>query len=143
MDAGEGTRQPIDLPQVRTAAAAILALFTVSCGPGIRPDFNAADPSARKAAIVQAAARHDQSAIPDLVRMLDSDDPAVRLLAIRTLEDLTGERFDYQPGAPTAQREAAIARWEAYAREHSASVATTALIDPTLPPAPDAPRRNP
>lgn len=46
--------------------------------------------------------------------MLESDDPATRLLAIITLERLTGERFGYEHGASEVEREKAIDSWEAY-----------------------------
>lgn len=43
--------------------------------------------------------------------MLASDDPAERLVAIGTLERLTGERLGYDPAGHPSARAAAIARW--------------------------------
>jgi hypothetical protein len=43
--------------------------------------------------------------------MLDSDDPATRLLAINALERITGDRLGFDYAAPEAQRQAAISRW--------------------------------
>ncbi len=85
-----------------------------SCGPTIRPDFNSAEPAARNSAIVRAASEKDTAAVPDLVRMLDSDDPATRLLAIQALEVITGDRFGYDHAASPADRERAIQKWEQY-----------------------------
>jgi len=91
-------------------------LATLSaCGPAIRPDFNSPEPAARNAAIVIAGDARTPSAVPDLVRMLDSDDPATRLLAIQALERITGERLGYDPAAPPALRREAVLRWRARA----------------------------
>lgn len=88
------------------------------CGPTIRPSFDSPEPAARNAAIVEAARKSDQSTVPDLVRMLDSDDPATRQLAIQTLEQLTGQRLGYDPTDTLTMREAAISRWRAYVNDH-------------------------
>lgn len=87
----------------------------VSCGPTIRPSFDSPEPAARNAAIVAAARSGDRRAVPDLVRMLDSDDPATRLLAIRTLERLTGQTFGYDHAAESRDREPAVRRWREFA----------------------------
>ncbi|GJQ28477.1 MAG: hypothetical protein HBSAPP03_03610 [Phycisphaerae bacterium] len=91
--------------------------FVGACGPTIVPDFNSPEPAARNAAIVQAVDNRDASKIPDLVRMLDSDDPATRLLAIQALERLTGQRYGYDPAASATEREPAIAKWVAYVNQ--------------------------
>lgn len=88
-----------------------LAAFLVACGPTIRPDFNSPEPAARNSAIVNAAATKDRAAVPDLVRMLQSDDPATRLLAITALERITGERLGYDLGDSEAARAQAVSRW--------------------------------
>ncbi|MFA6046074.1 MAG: hypothetical protein WC718_13910 [Phycisphaerales bacterium] len=85
----------------------------VGCGPTVRPDFNSPEPAARNDAIVNAAATKDRAAVPDLVRMLQSDDPATRLLAISALEVITGERLGYDPSDDEGKRNAAVARWKA------------------------------
>jgi hypothetical protein len=90
-----------------------------SCGPTIRPSFDSAEPAARNAAIVQAAGSGDQSAIPDLVRMLESDDPTTRVLAIRTLERLTGETMGYEAWASEVDRERGVEQWQAYVTKTS------------------------
>ncbi|QOJ01478.1 MAG: hypothetical protein HRU70_13685 [Phycisphaeraceae bacterium] len=73
------------------------------------------DPQKRFEAISAAAARGDRSAVPGLVRRLDSDDPAERLLAINALERITGERLGYDHAAPKAERSKAVERWARWA----------------------------
>ncbi len=46
-----------------------------------------------------------------MVDGLESDDPALRTLAIAALERTAGERFGYDPWAPEAERRTAIGRW--------------------------------
>jgi hypothetical protein len=79
------------------------------------PDtFDSVDPAGRMHAAGRAAATGDTTAEPELVEMLASDDPAERLVAIGTLERLTGERLGYDPAAGPALRRAAIERWRAW-----------------------------
>jgi hypothetical protein len=77
----------------------------------VTPSFDSPEPGARNVAIVNAAASNDRRAIPDLIRMLESDDPATRLLAIATLERLTGERKGYDAADVPQARAEAIERW--------------------------------
>jgi HEAT repeat protein len=68
---------------------ALLAL--PSCAPDAGHEgFDAEYPVVRMRAIEQAAKRGDTTAVPRLVEQLDSDDPAVRSLAISALRRLTG-----------------------------------------------------
>lgn len=93
-------------------------LLLASCGPTVRPDFNSPEPAARNAAIVKAAESKDPAAIPDLVRMLDSDDPATRLLAIDALERITGQTLGYDYAAPDRDRREATDRWQKWVENH-------------------------
>jgi len=95
----------------------MIAWGASGCGPTIYPSFDSPEPAARNAAIVRAAGDQDQKAVADLVRMLESDDPATRLLAIVTLEGLTGERFGYEHGASELERRKSIEKWEAYLKK--------------------------
>lgn len=70
-------------------------------------------------AIEQAALARDSSKIPELIRQLDSQDAAVRMLAIATLRDLTGQDLGFEPVAGAADRGMAIDRWHAWWAEHS------------------------
>jgi HEAT repeat protein len=66
---------------------------------------------------VKAAQHKDAAAVPDLVRMLDSDDPATRLLAIDALERITGDRKGFEPSAPEYERRKATDRWQQYVEQ--------------------------
>jgi len=103
---------------VRVFVASSLFLLA-SCGPGMTPDFDSPEPAARNAAAVRAAARGDRSAIRDLVRLLDSDDPATRLIAINALERLTGTTLGYDHAASEPARRESVARWIDYVRKEA------------------------
>jgi hypothetical protein len=103
------------LPLLATATLGCLfALLASSCGPVVKPSFNSPEPAARNAAIVQAAERRDAGSIDELIEMLDSDDPATRVLAATALHRITGERMEYDPHASALQRERGIAAWRAW-----------------------------
>jgi hypothetical protein len=85
-----------------------------ACRSRITPSFDSPEPAARTAAVVRAAAEGDRGAIPNLVRMLESDDPATRVLAITALEGMTGDRLGYEPSAGELERGGAIRRWREY-----------------------------
>lgn len=98
------------------SAACVGACTVVLCLTGCAdPDsaigFDQPAPAARFRAIHQAAVIDEQSAIPDLIQMLDSDDPAERVLASGTLERLTGQSFGYDGSLPRPERDAAVQRW--------------------------------
>ena len=73
--------------------------------------FDSPEPGARLYAVAAAARTGDREAIPSLVALLESDDPAVRMLSIRTLERLTGQTLDYDHAAPEWKRRDAVGRW--------------------------------
>lgn len=85
--------------------------------------FTEPDTAARMRAIRRAGALQDQQAVPALISRLDSDDPAERLLAIRTLEKITGETQRFEYAASKEQREAGVRKWvEWYAQAHAREV---------------------
>ncbi len=84
----------------------------VSCGqPASSGGFDSPMPSARLHALSEAARTGDRSDIKRIVELLDSDDAAVRLIAISTLERLTGETFGYRHYDPRWDREDSIKLW--------------------------------
>jgi len=96
----------------RLAAICILHGALTACGPAATAGgFDSANPAARMYAIEQAARTNDLAAIPRIVEQLDSDDPAVRSLAISALRKLTGETFGYRDFDPDDVRRQAVARW--------------------------------
>lgn len=94
-----------------TCAFVAVGAVLAGCQEHGRTGFDDVDPAARIGAIQQAAATHDRSAIPELIRSLDSDDPAERMLAIGALEEMTGKTFGYRHWAPRSERAAAAQRW--------------------------------
>ena len=84
----------------------------VSCGqPATSGGFDSPMPAAKLHALSQVARTGDRSALKRVVELLDSDDAAVRLLAISTLAHLTGETFGYRHYAPRGEREDSIQKW--------------------------------
>lgn len=67
-------------------------------------------------AITAAADSRNRQAIPGLISSLDSDDPAVRLAAIRALERVTGQTLGYDHAAPPWRRAAMVDEWERWYR---------------------------
>lgn len=95
--------------------AVLVALsLTFACAPpALEGGFNSPTPAARLYAVEYAAERGDRCAIKDIIELLDSDDPAVRLLAIGALERLTGRSYGYDHADPPMDRASAIRRWVA------------------------------
>jgi HEAT repeat protein len=87
-----------------------LSTFVAGCAqpPG---GFDSPVPAQRLNAITEAAEREDEGAIPELIRMLSSDDPLVRMASIRSLERLTGQTLGYDHAAPSGERWQATRRW--------------------------------
>lgn len=98
---------------MRAAAAISFACLALGgCSdPGSVVGFEEHDPAARFRATQQAARTSDESSIKPLIGQLESDDPAERLLAIHTLERLTGQTLGYDHAAPRADRAIAVQRW--------------------------------
>jgi hypothetical protein len=91
-----------------------------------KPSLVSNDPSLKIPAIKQSAAARDGSAIKQLVKDLDSDDPAVRFYAIRALREITGNTFDYRYYEDEIQRKPALKRWQVWlATRQGKSPATT------------------
>jgi HEAT repeat protein len=110
--------------RVRAALWAVGCVLA-GCAPAVSSGgFHAPDPASRMYAIEAAVRANDRSATPHIIEQLDSDDPAVRLVAICALERLTGETHGYCAYAPRHEREAAIARW-IEASQHGTAADTT------------------
>jgi HEAT repeat protein len=81
--------------------------------------WDSPEPAARLSAITDAARVGDPSAVPHLIESLNHDDPVVRLAAIRTLEQLTGQTLGYDYAAPEWRRQDKIAAWVDWYRQHT------------------------
>ena len=103
-----------------------LAAAVITAGgctaPRPRPDITDADPSVSIPGIKIAADRKDASAAPELVKALESDDPAIRFFAIGALIKITGgERFGYEYYYDEEQRKPSIAKWQEWLKERQGS----------------------
>ena len=97
-----------------TAAAATLGLALLAgCGgpPPVRHVTNP-DPSGKIPAIIEAVKKGDRSALPQLVKDLDNDDPAVRLYSIEGLRRITGHTFGYNYYDDEDERQPSIQLWK-------------------------------
>ena len=95
----------------------VLAAFAVSLGAGCtapRPPLVVTDPdpSVKIPAFKKAVQKKDRGAVRQLVKDLDSDDPAVRFYAIGALERMTGQQLGYRYYDDEASRAPAIAKWQ-------------------------------
>ncbi len=95
----------------------LLSAVLVACAPPANQGgFSSDNPESQLFAITRAGEDRNPAAIPQLVAKLDSDDPAVRMLAIVALERITGARLGYNPYDSGEDRQPAIDRWTAVAR---------------------------
>lgn len=105
---------------VLALASAGLVGWCAGCSsPARSADFDSPDPVDRSLAAERAVSAGDRSAVPELITMLGSSDPAVRMIAQRSLERLTGLSHGYDHAAPELQRRAAIGRWVAWYESES------------------------
>ncbi len=70
------------------------------------------DPSVKIRGMKKAARERDLATARQLVRDLDSDDPAVRFYAINALRDMTGETFEYRYYFDERQRKPSLKTWQ-------------------------------
>jgi hypothetical protein len=106
---------------VRSVLASMTACLAGACtAPATEADFDSAVPAARLQAIERAAVQRDETATIQLLEQLDSDDPAVRMLALEALKRLDDDTHGYWFADPPYERRAAIERWtESVSRQRS------------------------
>ncbi len=75
------------------------------------------DPASKIPAIKKAVDARQTATAPQLVRSLDSEDPAVRFYAIRGLQALTGETFGYVWYGGDRERALAAQKWKLWLDE--------------------------
>lgn len=90
----------------------IPVVLWLGCAP-VPVGFDAPSETKRQDAIVAAAASGDRSpeTLRGLIEQLDSPDPATRMLAILTLDRLTGQTFGYDYSEPSWRREQSVQAW--------------------------------
>lgn len=91
-----------------------LAALVVGCSAS-EPEVSlrSDDPIGRTRALAAAVEARDRSQLGDVIGLLESKDPAMRMFAIEALEDLTGKSYGYEAFAPERERKASIERWRA------------------------------
>lgn len=107
------------IPTISTVTGRVIFLILLTGGmsgcASPPKGFDSPVPAYRMDAAVDAAREGDRSAIPDLIGLLDSDDSLVRMVAIRSLERLTGQTLGYDHAASEWRRDEAVERWVAWA----------------------------
>lgn len=88
-----------------------VALVAGGCARRAPVAFDSPDPARRIDAAVRAVEHDDRTAVPHLIDMLDSTDPATRFVAIHALERLTGQTMGYDYASPEPDRDAAVDQW--------------------------------
>lgn len=111
---------------IRSVLSLVLVLAGASGCVPIPQGFDSPEPAARIGAAVEATAAGDLGAVPDLISLLDSDDPATRLVSINALYRLTGQRLGYDYAAPIAERGAAVGRWVEWYDQNADALSTKA-----------------
>ena len=93
--------------------AVLLTTLLGACGgdSADRMRLSSRYPPDRARGAVRVAKAGDLQAAHQLVNLLEDDDRAVRLYAIRSLEQLTGPTYGYRYYADDASRTAAVSRW--------------------------------
>ncbi len=116
--------------------------IVLAAGSGCVPipkGFDSPEPAARIGAAVEAAASGDLGAIPDLITLLDSDDPATRLVSITSLRRLTGRTLGYDHTAPQGERDAAVVRWVEWYNQNADALKAGAEVSHNSPSGGDGP----
>jgi hypothetical protein len=90
-----------------------LALALGGCSPPVDVGFESPDPQGRTIALARAAEQRSEAAedLRHMIALLDSADPAQRMLAIRGLERATGQTLGYRHYGGEAERLKAQRRW--------------------------------
>lgn len=117
------------------AGLAAFATFALGCGETARvvaPERGLHDPvaSTRMAALREVSRTSDPRYLPDLIEMLDDEDPSIRLLAGAALEQMTGRDTGYLAHASPSERRAQVAAWRRWWDERQVSPG----VAPPLPP---------
>ncbi len=96
-------------------AIMLWASLLVGCSapPAREGGFHSPNPASKLYAIIKAGQARDKSQIPDLIEQLNSDDIAVRMMAIIALREITGKDMGYRYYDSPFSRDTAIKKWVA------------------------------
>src|SRR6476646_2672932 len=91
------------------AAACLAVTMLAGCSPPRDPiSVKSNDPTLKIPAIKQDVRARNTSDVPQMVKDLESDDPAVRFYSIEGLRRLTGDTFGYHYYDDEAERRPAV-----------------------------------
>lgn len=113
----------------------LLAASSEGCAPpqeDLAARFQSADPQVRVAAVREAARTKDPAAVPYLIDRLSDSQVDIRLFAIMTLRDITGQTHGYEVYEPAPQRAAAIERWRKWLAGQSGGKNPAPLTRPAV-----------
>lgn len=99
---------------VMLLSSGAMGILPASCGPSFESGFASIDPQERTAALLQAGRDQDRASIPQIILLLDSSDPAERMLAGDLLLELTGEDFGYRHYDSPMRRAQAVRQWQTW-----------------------------
>ncbi len=99
--------------------AIVLAVFALGCGREatlrqLRDD----NPRVQTSAIARVAREGDRSMTGELIRLLDSDDEAVRFMAASALHKMTGRETNFHFAKPE-ERQRIVAEWRQWWEKES------------------------
>lgn len=123
-----------------------LAGLGACSGPPLEPGFESADPQERTAALLESARLDNERDIPELITLLNSSDPAERMLAGLTLRRLTGQNFGYRHYDPPLVRGRAVEAWRLWWLDHQGGAGSDRMAqrgDRSESPASQSPPRQP
>lgn len=96
-------------------SSAVVAGWATGCdAPQIKPSLADDDPSVKIPAMKLAVKQHDLSAVPILIKNLESEDPAVRFYADDALRKITAQDFGFVYFADEDVRQPAVQRWRTW-----------------------------
>lgn len=104
----------------KALGAALLGALLLGCaadGPRpLKPEFDLHDPnpSIRAQATAEVGRLGSVDQVPAVIELLDDEDPAVRVMAGRTLADLTGRRDTTRAYAPPDDLRRQVEAWRAW-----------------------------
>ncbi|MFA5863652.1 MAG: HEAT repeat domain-containing protein [Phycisphaerae bacterium] len=107
------------------AAGMFVVFFTSGCSirslgmANYTRDIQSPDPCIRMKAVIYAGNSKDKRAIPLLVDRLEDEDEAVRVAAIESLKQITGQDFGYRCFDPPYVRAKAVQQWRQWMKEQA------------------------
>lgn len=101
--------------------ALVLVFSVVGCkAPPVEPALDSDVAAQKVPALIEQVRQGDDADYEALVASLDDADPAVRLYAIRALEELTGQTHGYRYYQQSPDRRPAINRWKDWLAQRDA-----------------------